>query len=115
MVAPRLAVTADYVGGQLRNRLDQLAPGQPLALLDFGVQAGDGLQIPVRVEMIHPHWKAAFLVLGEAVPEDRILKLSGKGDFTGDAPREVFVVGYPALDVRNDAEVQERITGASTR
>src|SRR5687768_11217269 len=77
MVAPRLALTADNVGGQLLNRRDQLAPGQPLALLDFGVQAGDGQQIPVvRVEMIHPHWKAAFLVLGEAVPEDRILKLS---------------------------------------
>jgi len=112
MVGPRLAVTADNVGGQLLNRLDQLAAGQPLALLDFGARAGDGPQIPVvRVEMIHPHWKAAFLVLGEAVPEDRILKLSGTGDFTGDAPREVFVVGYPALDVRNDAQVQERLTG----
>jgi hypothetical protein len=113
MVAPRLAVTTDYVGQQLFVRgHQQLEPGQPLALLNFGVPPDDGLQIPVvRVEPIHPHWKSAFLVLGEAVPEDRILPLSGKGDFTGDEPREIFVVGYPALDVRNDTHLQERLTG----
>jgi hypothetical protein len=61
----------------------------------------------VRVAMVHPFWDMAILVadgLGAVTP--LTLAVAEPGDL---AEREVAVIGYPALDPRNDAELQHRI------
>ena len=62
-----------------------------------------------RVVMIHPYWDMALLV-AEGLAEVPPLRLSAAapGDLR---EREIVVVGYPALDSRNNVELQNRIFG----
>jgi len=62
-----------------------------------------------EVVMIHPFWDMAILQV-DGLPSDHVLPLSVT------APEELFgrnivAVGYPALDVRNDVPLQNRIFG----
>jgi endonuclease G, mitochondrial len=62
-----------------------------------------------RVVMIHPYWDAALLLtdgLG-AVPPLK-LSVAPPGDLR---ESEIAVIGYPALDPRNNVELQNRIFG----
>lgn len=61
------------------------------------------------VAMIHPFWDMALLVtegLGDVSPLR--LSLAEPGDLQ---QREVIVIGYPALDPRNNVDLQNRIFG----
>jgi DNA/RNA endonuclease G (NUC1) len=62
-----------------------------------------------RVAMIHPFWDMALLhVEGlENVPSLR-LSVAAPGDLR---EREIAVIGYPALDPRNNVDLQNRIFG----
>ena len=63
----------------------------------------------VRVAMVHPFWDMALVVadgLGAVPP--LTLTVAEPGDL---AEREVAVIGYPALDPRNNVELQQRIFG----
>jgi endonuclease G, mitochondrial len=60
-----------------------------------------------RVAMVHPYWDMALLVvdgLGDVPPLS--LSTAAPGDLVG---TEVAVIGYPALDPRNNVELQNRI------
>jgi endonuclease G len=61
----------------------------------------------VRVVMVHPYWDMALLAT-EGLRGVGHLRLSAAdpGDLRG---REIAVVGYPALDSRNNVELQNRI------
>jgi endonuclease G len=62
-----------------------------------------------RVVMVHPYWDMA-LVVAEGLEEVPPLKLSvaPPGDLRG---HEIAVIGYPALDTRNNVDLQNRIFG----
>jgi endonuclease G, mitochondrial len=60
-----------------------------------------------RIAMIHPYWDMALLVTEglKDVPALR-LTIAPPGDLR---ENDVVVIGYPALDPRNDVEVQNRV------
>ena len=63
-----------------------------------------------KVVMIHPYWDMAILAV-DNLPENRKpLKLSllDARDLVG---HDIFVVGYPAFDPRNPADVQQDVMG----
>jgi len=62
-----------------------------------------------RVAMIHPYWDMALLAV-EGLRDVKPLRLSvaAPGDLR---EREIAVIGYPALDPRNNVELQNRIFG----
>jgi endonuclease G, mitochondrial len=60
-----------------------------------------------RVAMVHPYWDMALLVVdGLAAVPPLTLATASPADLTG---REVAVIGYPALDPRNNVDLQNRI------
>jgi endonuclease G, mitochondrial len=62
-----------------------------------------------RVVMVHPYWDMALLIAAglEGVTPLR-LSVAPPGDLRD---REIAVIGYPALDTRNNVELQNRIFG----
>jgi endonuclease G, mitochondrial len=70
------------------------------ATKEFGIE---------RIAMVHPYWDMALLVVAglEGVPGLR-LSVAPTGDLRD---HEVVVIGYPALDPRNNVEVQNRVFG----
>ncbi len=60
--------------------------------------------------LIHPYWDMAVLRVRELPETVQPLNLSRQGDapISGPAP-DVVVIGYPAFDPRNDAEVQRQV------
>ncbi len=82
------------------------------AAVDFRHESGraESLLFQItRVVMIHPYWDMALLV-AEGLAEVPPLGLSAAapGDLR---EREIVVVGYPALDSRNNVDLQNRIFG----
>jgi endonuclease G len=70
--------------------------------------SGPGKVLKVRaVRLIHPYWDMALLEV-DGLDEHRPLKLSTI-EIDKLSQREIVVVGYPALDPRNDIAVQTRI------
>ncbi|MDA8869868.1 serine protease [Rhizobiaceae bacterium] len=77
-------------------------------LQERGRSASDFIEVK-RVAMIHPWWDMALLEV-EGLGDRPALELTGEDP--QDAPdREIAVIGYPAFDPRNAAEVQQRIFG----
>jgi V8-like Glu-specific endopeptidase len=77
---------------------------------------GDAARIDVRrVAMIHPYWDMALLEVDGFDSSHAPLKLSVRAPedyFAGGArSAEVAVVGYPAFDSRNKADVQNEVFG----
>lgn len=100
-------VAALFAQGLGRENLTFLA-GQT-AEVDFRQEIGDGQSFPLaisRILMVHPYWDMALLAVDglEATPLE--LLAEHPSDL---ADREVAVIGYPAFDERNDAELQMRI------
>jgi endonuclease G, mitochondrial len=86
-------------------------PGQSAAI-DFLRERGrDESQLfrIARVVMIHPYWDMALLVV-EGLRDVRPLRLSVAPP-GGMREREIAVIGYPALDPRNNVDLQNRIFG----
>ena len=61
------------------------------------------------VEMIHPYWDMALLQV-DGLPTDKMLRLSVLSPDQL-VNRNIVAVGYPALDPRNDAALQDKIFG----
>lgn len=61
-----------------------------------------------RVVMIHPYWDMALLAVDGLPPRHKHLELSLKDarDLKG---QDIFVIGYPAFDPRNPADVQDDV------
>ena len=82
------------------------------AAIDFKRQAdtpeSESHILAVRgIELIHPYWDMAILNV-DGLPSDQMLRLSVKSpeELVG---RDVVVIGYPALDPRNDITVQNTV------
>lgn len=87
-------------------------PGQTAAvdLLRERDRPASSLFRIVRVAMIHPYWDMA-LVVAEGL--DRVPSLTLAVDAPEDlVEHEIVVIGYPALDPRNNVELQNQIFGA---
>ncbi|CAA2105425.1 hypothetical protein MBUL_03186 [Methylobacterium bullatum] len=111
VVGPNLLMTNRHVAALFADGL-----GDRQIAFKSGAQAGidflrerdrpTGPTLVVRkVVMIHPFWDMAILRV-EGLPaahEPLKLSLQDARDLTG---REIFVVGYPAFDPRNPADVQ---------
>jgi endonuclease G, mitochondrial len=60
-----------------------------------------------KVELIHPYWDMALLrVEGLTTQKPLVLSSRNPADFIG---LDIIVVGYPAIDSRNDIALQNRI------
>lgn len=103
LVAPRLAITARYVGGAMAER--------SAAWLNFSnnptYEPAHRIAIST-VEDVHPHWGFSYLVLGEDAPGVP-LPLAPKPDFDEIAGSAIAVIGYSGFDQRNDVQMQEQI------
>jgi endonuclease G len=74
--------------------------------VDFRRDAAAGTTLRVqRVVMIHPYWDMALLAVEGLPATAKPLKLSLM-DARDLVARRIFVVGYPAFDPRNPAQVQ---------
>jgi hypothetical protein len=119
VIDKRLAVTANYVAEILarRQQLDNSASGHrgelDVAWLNFkaeyGTDVGDRIAIR-KIHLVHPYWGFAFLELERDVDPTIVLTLSPKPEAEPKG-RDICVIGYPAEDSRNDAEVMKRIFG----
>ncbi|UCE62173.1 MAG: DNA/RNA non-specific endonuclease [Phycisphaerales bacterium] len=101
---------AEIFATGLGRRELSFRPGQ-VAGLDFRreVNPTDPIYLDVRqVVMIHPYWDMACLRVDELPEAQRPLTLSvtHPDDLTD---RDVVVIGYPAMDSRNDLDLQRRI------
>ncbi len=82
------------------------------AAIGFTYEAGE-TQAPVQltvtnVEMIHPYWDMALLRVEGLNQTPLTLCSDLPDDLIG---HDVVVVGYPALDPRNDVALQNQIFG----
>jgi endonuclease G len=83
------------------------------AAIDFKRERDRPDSVLVQVEkvvMIHPYWDMALLRVSAlpAAQKPLLLSLSDPGDLDGEV---VAVIGYPAFDPRNPAEVQNTVFG----
>lgn len=102
-LAPRLAVTGKHVAGLLKT------DGSKEYWLNFKAEHGsDAIQkVPVTgVRFTHPDFDFAILELESDLAPEQILTLSLDIPQKG---QDICVIGYPALDVRNDREIQEQL------
>lgn len=109
VIGDRLVMTNRHVAeifaqGVGDRRLDFMPDRR--AGIDFqrDVAAGNTLQVR-RVVMIHPYWDMALLAVDGLPSSAESLKLSLM-DARDLVARRIFVVGYPAFDPRNPAQVQ---------
>jgi hypothetical protein len=81
--------------------------------VDFLRERGNPASIALEVRavlMIHPYWDMALLRV-DGIPAGQsplVLSLQHPEDLVG---RDVAVIGYPAFDPRNDADVQNQVFG----
>jgi V8-like Glu-specific endopeptidase len=74
-----------------------------------GARDGEPAALRVRdVVMVHPYWDMALLSV-DGIPAERAPLTLGVEQPEALIDREIVVVGYPSRDLRNDAEVQDRI------
>ncbi len=73
---------------------------------EHGRPAGTVLVVR-KVVMIHPYWDMALLAV-DGLPAGKSLTL-GLDDARELAGRDIFIVGYPAFDPRNPADVQDAV------
>jgi hypothetical protein len=111
VIDKRFAVTANYVADLLLQRCRRSEgeqPGGPARIwLNFKAEHGSAASdcIDVRdIHPVHPYWGFAFLELEQDVDDRRVLKLAPKPSEDELKDRNICVIGYPALDVRNDSE-----------
>jgi len=102
-------VAALFAQGLGRKRVDFI-PGNA-ADVDFKREGGSRDRIVVSlvgIEMIHPYWDMALVRVDGLGEEQRPLTLSvtHADDLAG---AEVAILGYPAEDSRNDAQLQHDI------
>jgi DNA/RNA endonuclease G (NUC1) len=86
-------------------------PGQSAAIDFLRERDSDKSQLfrIARVVVIHPYWDMALLIVeGLRHVRPLLLSVAPPGDLEG---REIAVIGYPALDPRNNVDLQNRIFG----
>ncbi len=114
VVGPNLLMTNRHVAELFASGLGQkgltFKSGESAAI-DFKQENKPSPPQPFsvkKIRMIHPFWDMALLETDGLNPRNGPLSLSTEApaDLTN---REVAVIGYPALDVRNNIELQNRI------
>ncbi len=116
VVGPHLVMTNRHVAELFASGLgvDGLCfkPGQS-SVIDFREEVAAAktanIHVPVvSVEMIHPYWDMALLRV-EGLPEAQASLTLGTLHPEDLNQRNIAVIGYPAFDSRNPADVQNRV------
>lgn len=105
---------AEIFAQGLGDRNVDFAPGEKAGInfiRELGRSEGETLMVR-RVVMIHPYWDMAILSVDGLPDAHKPLKLS-LGDPRQMDAQEVFVIGYPASDPRNPADVQDQLFGGN--
>jgi len=79
--------------------------------IDLKQEVGGGEEVLLRIQetlLIHPHWDAALLRVQGMPAGRKPLRLTGS-ELPQPTGRLVAAIGYPALDPRNDIDLQKRI------
>jgi hypothetical protein len=112
IVGPRLAAIARHMAEILLQKVRERAfrDGTGYPQLNFYAEHGSEMHSSVgaRVILVHPYFDFALLALDEEVETNRILSLAAAPPA---ADERIFLVGYPAFDVRNDRALMDRIFG----
>lgn len=110
LVAPRLAITARYIGTLPARRGGDT--GAETTWLNFADDPASGAaRVAVAsVEQVHPWWPFCFLRLASDAPVAP-LALAPEVEFDSLADREVAAIGFHSFDQRNDAAVQRSLFG----
>jgi endonuclease G len=95
------------------GRRDLLFIPELSAAVDFKRERDRQDSVLLKVEkvlMIHPYWDMALLQVGALPPAQQplVLSLTDVGDMQGE---DIAVIGYPAFDPRNPADVQNTVFG----
>ena len=103
VVAPRLALTASYVGDAIAT--------SPVVWLNFANNPADEPSRRIKVaaiERVHPRWRFCYLCLDEDAPAAPLALASQDryGDVNG---CEIVAIGYSSFDQRNEHDVQNAI------
>lgn len=114
VVGPDLLMTNRHVAEIFNSGLGirglRFRPGRRVGM-DFRKEhvATEPIIVDVeKVVMVHPYWDMALLQV-TPLPEDQIPLTLSTVDPAALLDREICVIGYPALDPRNDIDVQNRI------
>lgn len=122
VVGPKLLMTNRHVAEIFANGLGRQITFKPglKAGVDFLQERNTPPQNAVRIDvrrvvMIHPYWDMALLEVDGFDAQHPTLVLTARApeDFLADRTRraEIAVVGYPAFDPRNNADVQNQVFG----
>jgi hypothetical protein len=109
-VGHNLFATASFVGDAIARQSSQSNSKEAVAWLDLSDMSGPK-KPKLRILKVHParpHWPVAFLEVEEEFAPLRLAPLSV---YVTLADRPICVIGYPALDVRNDPEMLKQIFG----
>lgn len=118
VIDSRWAVTANYVAetalqgwAKGSQNSGQEAAGTWLNFkAEYGSDAKDRVGVR-KIHLVHPYWGFAFLELEDRVDQARVLPISPKLSDDELEGRDICVIGYPALDVRNEESVMRSIFG----
>ncbi len=105
---------AEIFATGLGDRSVALTPGKEAGInfiRELGSPEGETLMVR-RVVMIHPYWDMAILSVAGLPDAHKPLKLSLNDPRQMDR-HEIFVIGYPASDPRNPADVQDQVFGGN--
>ena len=105
---------AEIFARGLGDRNVDFAPGEKAGInfiRELGGPEGETLMVR-RVVMIHPYWDMAILSVDGLPDAHKPLKLSLDDPRQMDG-NEIFVIGYPASDPRNPADVQDQLFGGN--
>lgn len=103
-----------FASGLGVNGLKFRAGQEDSVAIDFarerGSDSGELFRIR-KVLMIHPYWDMALLRVDGLTSNQKPLDLSTRNieEIIGDEKREVAVIGYPAMDRRNNFDLQCRL------
>jgi endonuclease G len=115
LVGPNLLMTNRHVAELFANGVGKsglaFRPGST-AQLNFVEE--ENRRVPERypvasIALVHPYWDMALLRIEDLPPG--LVPLSLATQEQGDDPEDVVVIGFPALNLRLDREVQDEVFG----
>lgn len=108
-VGRNLYVTAGYVGEVIEQKLRQADSAATAWVDPSDAPTAHTRKLPIRkVHQVHPHWQVSFLEVEDGTEPVPFAPVEMRDEIEG---RKICVIGYPAMDVRNDPKALQTVFG----